>query len=155
MRLAGLLVLALAPAGPAFAGRACAPDRVDLRWPGGSDSFAVEIADDGPERAQGLMFRETLDPGAGMLFVYEAPHHTRFWMKNTLIPLDIIFADAAGRVTRVQAMARPLDETPLDGGDGVQFVLEINGGLAGKLGIGPGTELRHPAIRAGAWPCAE
>jgi uncharacterized membrane protein (UPF0127 family) len=78
----------------------------------------------------------------------------QFWMKNTLIPLDMIFADAAGRVTRVHAMAVPGDETPVEGGAGVQFVLEINGGLAERLGIAPGAELRHPAIGDGAaWPC--
>jgi hypothetical protein len=132
----------------------CAPDRVDLRWPDGGESFAVEVADDDAERARGLMFRDSLDTGAGMLFVYESPRRAMFWMKNTLIPLDMIFADAAGRVTRVHANAVPGDLTPIDGGEGVVFVLEINGGLAGRLGIVPGAELRHPAIGPGAaWPC--
>ena len=76
-------------------------------------------------------------------------------MKNTLIPLDIIFADMTGKVTRVHANAIPQDLTPIDGGEGVGFVLEINGGLAEKLGIGPGTEFRHPTIPQdnAAWPC--
>jgi uncharacterized protein len=66
----------------------------------------------------------------------------------------MIFADVTGTVTRVHANAIPGDTTPIDGGDGVAFVLEINGGLAAKLGIAPGTELRHPAIgEAAAWPC--
>jgi uncharacterized membrane protein (UPF0127 family) len=155
MRGAGLLSLGLllAPA-PVLAEAACAIGRVDLRWPGGDESFAVEVADDGAERAQGLMFRETLDPAAGMLFVYESPRRAQFWMKNTLIPLDMIFADATGTVTRVHSRAVPGDLTPIDGGDGVVFVLEINGGLAEKLGITPGAELRHPAVGpAAAWPC--
>ncbi len=109
-------------------------------------SFAVEVADDPAERAQGLMFRETLPADAGMLFVYEAPKRAQFWMKNTLVPLDMIFADAAGRVTRVHAGAVPGDETPIDGGEGVQFVLEINAGLTARLGLGPGARMRHPAI---------
>jgi uncharacterized membrane protein (UPF0127 family) len=146
------LVLAIG-IGPLRAETACTPDRVELRWQGGAAAFSVEVADDAAERAQGLMFRETMAPGAGMLFVYEAPKRAQFWMKNTLIPLDMIFADAAGRVTRVHPQAVPGDETPIDGGEGVQFVLEINGGLAATLGIAPGAEMRHPAIAGGVWPC--
>jgi uncharacterized membrane protein (UPF0127 family) len=76
-------------------------------------------------------------------------------MRNTLIPLDMIFADETGTVTKVHENAVPLDETTIDGGPGVQYVLEINGGLAAPMGIGPGAEMRHPAIApdAAAWPC--
>ena len=150
---AGLVLLALP--GLARAEAACAIDRLDLRWDGGHESFAVEVADDGEERAQGLMFRTELAPASGMLFVYDGTGRRQFWMKNTLIPLDMIFADSTGTVTRVHADAVPGDLTPIDGGDGVQFVLEINGGLAAKLGLAPGTQLRHPAIAAdsAAWPC--
>jgi uncharacterized membrane protein (UPF0127 family) len=150
------LGLGLGLACPATAQAACAPDRVDLRWPGGGESFTVELADTAEERARGLMFRESLDPAAGMLFVYDAPRPARFWMKDTLIPLDMIFADATGTVTRIHANAVPGDLTPIDGGAAVQFVLEINGGLAARLGIVPGAELRHPAVRQdrAAWPCA-
>jgi uncharacterized protein len=147
-------VLALLP-GLALAAGPCAADRVDLRWDGGAESFAVELADEPDERALGLMFRRSMDPGAGMLFVYESPRRAQFWMKNTFIPLDMIFADASGRVTRVHSNAIPQDETPIDGGDGVVFVLEINGGLAQRLGLEPGAELRHPAIdpALASWPC--
>ena len=148
------LLAALVLSGPALAAPPCSPGRVDIRWDGGGESFAVEVADDAAGRAQGLMARESLDPGAGMLFVYNVPRRVSFWMKNTLIPLDMVFLDAAGRVTAVHSMAQPLDETPIDGGEGVQFVLEINGGLAERLGLGPGAELRHPAIGPGAaWSC--
>ena len=140
--------------GAALAAPQCAPDRVDLRWPGDGESFAVEVADDATERAQGLMFRESMDPASGMLFVYEGPRRVAFWMKNTLIPLDMVFADATGRVTRVHSGAVPLDETPIDGGEDVQFVLEINGGMAARLGLVPGAEMRHPLIgQAAVWPC--
>lgn len=148
-------LLALLLPGAAWAEAPCAPDRLDLRWEGGGESFAVEVADDAQERAQGLMFRTELAPASGMLFVYEAPRRVSFWMKNTLIPLDMVFADATGTVTRVHQGAVPGDLTPIDGGEGVQFVLEINAGLAEKLGIGPGTVLRHPAIppASAAWTC--
>jgi len=122
---------------------------------GGVARFAVEVADDGPERAQGLMFRERMAKSAGMLFVYQRPQRASFWMKNTLIPLDMIFVDLQGRVLAVHANAVPGDTTSIDGGTGVKLVLEINGGLAARMGIGPGAELRHPAIAQAdaAWPC--
>ncbi|NJM83422.1 MAG: DUF192 domain-containing protein [Tabrizicola sp.] len=141
----------------AFAEAACAPERVDLRWQDGRESFSVELADEPAERSRGLMFRESMDLSAGMLFVYESPRRAQFWMKNTLIPLDMVFADATGLVTRVHANAVPGDETPIDGGANVLYVLEINAGLAAKLGIAPGAELRHPSIAPAmaVWPCAE
>lgn len=136
------------------ANAACRDDRVDLRGDWGQAGFTVEVADEPQERSQGLMNRPSMARGAGMLFVYEAPQRATFWMRNTLIPLDMIFADARGVVTHVHENAIPLDETTIDGGRGVQFVLEINGGLAGPLGIAPGTELRHPSIgRDAAWSC--
>ena len=146
------LALALVPT---LAGAACAPETLELRGPSGVARFSVEVADEPAEQAKGLMFREKMAASAGMLFVFPAPKHASFWMKNTLIPLDMIFADAAGRVTRVHAMAVPGDETPIDGGEGVAMVLEINGGLAARLGIAPGSELRHPAVdqSLAAWSC--
>ena len=137
------------------ASAACAPDTLELRGPSGSQRFSVEIADDPAEQAQGLMFREKMATSAGMLFVFAKPKHAQFWMKNTLIPLDIIFADASGVVTRVHAGAVPGDLTPIDGGEGVAIVLEINGGLAKRMGIAAGSEMRHPLIaQSGAiWPC--
>ncbi len=154
LRRALALVLLLVP-GSAWADAACSPGRIDIRWPEGRENFVVEVADDTAERSRGLMFRETLPLSQGMLFVYDSPRQASFWMKNTLIPLDMIFADATGTVTRVHANAIPGDLTPINGGDGMMFVLEINGGLAGKLGIAPGAVLRHPAIPAAtaAWPC--
>jgi len=133
----------------------CAPDSVSIRGDFGVARFSVEIADTDETRARGLMFREKLPRSAGMLFVYDAPQRASFWMRNTLIPLDMLFADETGRITRVHAMAVPGDETPIPGGDGVLAVLEINGGLARLLGIEEGAEMRHPAFpqdRA-AWPC--
>ena len=137
-----------------FAFAACDLERVDLRSELGQARFSVEVADTPRERSLGLMHRETMPRSAGMLFVYEKPQPVSFWMRNTLIPLDMIFMDKRGVVQRVHENAVPLDETGIDGGDDIQFVLEINGGLAGRLGIVEGAELRHPAIGAdAAWPC--
>lgn len=144
----------MALAGPASASATCDVGRVDLRGDWGTARFSVEVADDPEERSLGLMNRDHMPASAGMLFVYERPQRAVFWMKNTLIPLDMIFLDAEGVVTHVHENAVPQDLTGIDGGDGVQYVLEINGGLAGRLGIGKGSELRHPAIGAeAAWPC--
>jgi uncharacterized protein len=136
---------------------ACSENQVELRGDWGTARFNVEIADDPAERAQGLMNRETLPASAGMLFIYEAPQPATFWMKNTLIPLDIIFIDASGTVSRVHENAVPLDLTGIDGGPDVAAVLEINGGLARRLGIADGTEVRHPGFDAteAAWPCVD
>ena len=149
------LALALGlQSGPVWAG--CQADQVELRWQGGSARFGVEIADDTAERARGLMNRAKMASSAGMLFVYDRPQHASFWMKDTLLPLDMLFVDKTGRVTSVHPDAVPLDETSIDGGQGVQFVLEINGGLAARLGIVPGAQMRSPLIdqTAAAWTCA-
>ncbi|MEM1151484.1 MAG: DUF192 domain-containing protein [Pseudomonadota bacterium] len=134
---------------------ACSENTVTLRTGDALSRFTVEVADDAVEQAQGLMFREELALGAGMLFVFDRPRATSFWMRNTLIPLDMIFIGADGVVDKVHANAVPLDETPIPGGDAIQFVLEINGGLAARLGIAEGTEVQHPAIAqaSAAFPC--
>ena len=141
--------------GAAAAQSACREDTVMLRGDWGSVRFNVEIADDPQEQARGLMGRESMPISSGMLFVYPAPRPSSFWMRNTLIPLDMLFVDARGVVTNIHHMAVPLDETSIYGGDNVLAVLEINGGLAKRMGITEGTQMRHPAF-AGAdavWPC--
>jgi len=151
-RLALALLLALW-AGPAAA--ACRDDAVELRGDWGTARIAVEVADTPRTQARGLMHRERLAAMAGMLFVYDRPQRVSFWMRNTLIPLDMIFADPAGRITRIHENAIPHDETPIPGGEGVQYVLEVNGGLARRLGLAEGDAMRHPRIdpARAAWPC--
>ena len=150
-----LIGLAVVWAGAANA--ACAPDTVELRGPSGVQRFSVQIADSEAERSKGLMFVEKMPASAGMLFVYEQPKHAYFWMKNTLLPLDMVFADATGRVTSVHSNAVPMDETPIDGGPDVAVVLEINAGLAKRMGIAPGAEMRSSAIdqSVAAWACGD
>ncbi|PRY95071.1 hypothetical protein BCF33_0683 [Hasllibacter halocynthiae] len=149
-----LVVIALAfAAGPAFPD--CAADRVDLRGPFGTASFRVDVADEPDERAQGLMFVEELRPNEGMLFVFERAGPVSFWMRNTLIPLDMLFAGEDGVVRRVHENAVPLDETGIPGGDDIRYVLEIPGGVSAMLGVAEGAQMRHPAIAEPAWPCGE
>jgi uncharacterized protein len=134
----------------------CQSNTLEIRTPAGSLSrFHVEVADDDAERARGLMFRETMPTAAGMLFVYPRPGRVAFWMENTLIPLDMIFVDATGTVMRVHENAVPRDRTAIPGGTNIQFVLEINGGLARRMGLTEGAVVRHPAIdqSRASFPC--
>lgn len=132
----------------------CRDDRVTVLGEFGEAHIAVDVADDSAERAQGLMHVEELGTLEGMLFVYEEPQPVSFWMHNTLISLDMVFAGADGTITAIHENAVPMDRTSIPGGDAVQFVLEVNGGLARRLGIAPGDALRHPAIGEGAArPC--
>jgi len=126
---------------------ACRADLALFSLPrGGEARFSIELADTPAERAQGLMARTSLPASTGMLFIYETEREVAFWMKNTLIPLDMIFIDATGEVVAVHENAVPLDETPIPSGVPVQMVLEIRGGLARRIGLVPGAHLAHPAI---------
>jgi len=133
----------------------CRDDRVTIKGSFGEAHITVQVADDEAERAQGLMNVPRMGTLQGMLFVYEAPQpQVAFWMHNTLIPLDMIFAGADGTITTIHENAVPLDDTPIPGGEAVQYVLEVNGGLSQRLGIRPGDLLQHPAIGEGAaLPC--
>jgi uncharacterized protein len=153
---APLAALTLTCLAGAAAAADCAPDVADLRDADTTVRFSVVVADTEKDRARGLMFREHLPHFAGMLFVFESPQPVAFWMRNTLIPLDMLFFDETGRLTWVHSNAPPLDETPISGGTDIRYVLEIIGGLAEALGIEPGAELRHPSMdqARAAWSCA-
>ncbi|MFL4470926.1 DUF192 domain-containing protein [Tateyamaria armeniaca] len=133
----------------------CSAETVWVRGEFGQARFSVEIADDASERATGLMNRPTMPAAAGMLFIYERPSTLSFWMRNTLIELDMLFVDATGVIRNIHHRAIPLDESPIYGGDDLTHVLEINGGLAKTLGISIGDQLRHPSFAQAdaAWPC--
>ena len=119
----------------------------------GGERYAVELADEDAERARGLMFRDELAAGTGMLFVHEREEPLAYWMKNTRIPLDILYFDSRRRLVSQQR-----DVPPCTLGDGCPsypsrapalFVLELNAGEAARLGLEDGAELRlAPAIPA-------
>ena len=127
----------------------CPTDRVQLSGPWGKAQFAVDLALTPEDRARGLMARPTLPRGAGMLFVFSDAAPRSFWMKNTLIPLDILYFDAGGRFVSAAENAVPGDLTSLPSNGPAQFVLEINGGIVAQLGIGLGTVLSHPLVQMG------
>jgi uncharacterized membrane protein (UPF0127 family) len=106
--------------------------------------FDVELALNDVERSRGLMFRDKLGPYEGMLFDFYQEAPVSFWMKNTLIPLDMVFIGRDGTVRHVHANAKPLSTDSIPSQFPVRAVLEINGGSARLLGIKPGDRVKHP-----------
>jgi uncharacterized membrane protein (UPF0127 family) len=104
-------------------------------------TVAVEVASTGPQREVGLMYRKHLDDNAGMIFVFPDAAPRNFWMHNTPIPLDMIFADAKGVVTGIVANAEPFSDKLLGVEGNSEYVLEVNGGFCAKNGIKPGDRL--------------
>jgi uncharacterized protein len=104
-------------------------------------TVAVEVASTEPQREVGLMFRKHLDDNAGMIFVFPDAAPRNFWMHNTPIPLDMIFADATGRVTGIVANAEPFSDKLLGVEGNAEYVLEVNGGFCAKNGIKAGDKM--------------
>jgi hypothetical protein len=101
----------------------------------------VEVANTPDARELGLMYRNHMDADAGMIFVFPAPEAAQFWMKNTVLPLDMLFADSNGKVLGVVANAQPYSEALLGGFEGTLYVLEVNGGYAAKHHLVAGDRL--------------
>jgi len=101
----------------------------------GTAEVALEIADTPPARNRGLMYRDTLPDGRGMLFVFENEDEHDFWMKNTLIPLDMIFISGDHRIVGVHANATPLSTASIGVGAPSRYVIEVPGGWAARHGI--------------------
>lgn len=136
------------------AAAACVDGSVTVIGDFGEARFKVDIADTNETRSRGLMFVEDMSILEGMFFIYDAPIRATFWMRNTLIPLDMLFADETGTILTLHENAIPGDETTIDGGPGILTVLEINGGVSSRLGIKEGDVLQHPIFGdAAAAPC--
>jgi hypothetical protein len=112
--------------------------QLQIRSGGRTHDFAVEVAQTPEEQAQGLMFRRSLPPNGGMLFPFNPPRPASFWMKNTLIPLDMIFIGTDGRIESIAANTVPQSLKPSTSRGIVAAVLEIAGGRAAELGIKEG-----------------
>ena len=106
----------------------------------------VEIADTPEEQSVGLMHRTELAPDRGMLFDFGVTRQVTMWMKNTLIPLDMFFAESDGRIVTIAERTTPLSEKRIRSGQPVRFVLEMAGGSAERLGVKTGDRLRHRLI---------
>ncbi|MGE5546219.1 MAG: DUF192 domain-containing protein [Solirubrobacterales bacterium] len=107
-------------------------------------SFTVEVATTDEQLAQGLMFRKSMPADAGMLFDFRAERPVSMWMKNTLIPLDMVFIAADGRIAGVAERTVPMSTTVISSPGAVRAVLELNGGTASRLGIHAGDRVHHP-----------
>jgi len=126
-----------------------ARDRLAVRTAAGAEhAFEVELATSAEQRALGLMNRDALAPDAGMLFVFETVREVSFWMKDTRIPLDLLFIDAAGMIVHIAAKATPYSTAPIPSRAPVKAVLEIAGGRAAELGIAVGDRVRHATFQA-------
>ena len=110
----------------------------------GVHTFAVELALTPDEQSRGLMYRRSLPEGQGMLFDFKRDQETSFWMKNTYIPLDMIFIRGDGRIHRIAENTEPLSERMVPSNGPIRAVLEVIAGTTRKLGIAPGDRVAHP-----------
>jgi uncharacterized membrane protein (UPF0127 family) len=122
---------------------ACELRKIEIIAGAEKRTFLVEVADDSRQQAQGLMFRPSLPVDAGMLFVFDPPRQAKFWMRNTMIPLDMIFIDDTGKVESIAERNDSYSERVSSSQADVRAVLEINGGQSRQLGIEPGAQVIH------------
>jgi uncharacterized membrane protein (UPF0127 family) len=139
--LSVLSFLVLPLAGPAGAQQL---QQLEILSKNGVHVFGVEMAATPEEQAKGLMFRRELPDRQGMLFDFKREQPTSFWMKNTYVPLDMIFIRADGRILNIAENTVPLSEALVSSGGPVRAVLEVIAGTAKKLGIAPGDRVTHP-----------
>jgi uncharacterized membrane protein (UPF0127 family) len=142
-----LLVLAVLLASiPAVALETFRTSELTIVTAAGPQKFTIELALSGSQMEQGLMFRRKLPPDAGMLFDFGAPTNVTMWMKNTLIPLDMLFLDAAGRIIDIHERAVPESLDMISASAPSRYVVELNGGTAERLGIKPSDRAISPYI---------
>lgn len=142
----GLLVALSLFVAAAGARAEAALQRLEFVTDSGRHVFKVELADSPDERAKGLMFRRSMPEDQGMLFDFHTETPVMMWMKNTYIPLDMIFVSRKGIVTHVAADTTPLSEDVISGGE-AYAVIELNAGASRKMGLKPGDAVRHPAFK--------
>lgn len=127
-----------------FAAAAAEKGTLEIVTKNGVHVFNIEMATNDAERQKGLMFRKELPEGQGMLFDFKQDQEISMWMRNTYIPLDMLFINADGRIRRIAENTTPLSERTIPSGGPVRGVLEVIGGTAKKLGIAPGDRVAHP-----------
>jgi hypothetical protein len=137
----------LLAAGLGKPGKAGAAERLQIVTASGTHEYQVEIAADDATREHGLMNRRYMPSDRGMLFEFDREAPVSFWMKNTYIPLDMIFISRAGVVTNIVAEAEPLSERVIPSGPPCAAVLELNGGAAAAIGLKVGDKVRYPFFR--------
>ncbi len=146
MRYLALLFIALLSVAPAGAQSLEKGDLTIVTAKGQSFHFDVEIAKTAAEQERGLMFRKIMAPDAGMIFPQDSDRTMSFWMKNTLLSLDIIFIAGDGRITHIAPDAVPLSTATIPSGGPIRAVLELNADTAANLGIQVGDTVKFPGL---------
>jgi len=136
------LALLAAPANPIWA-RPLRVEPLDITTSQGVHHFKVEVADTPATQERGLMYRRSLAPDRGMLFDFKTVQPVTFWMKNTYIPLDMVFIGADGRIVSIARNAAPMSESLISSGGPVLEVLELSGGRAAQIDALPGDRVRE------------
>jgi uncharacterized protein len=147
VRLWAALCFVLIVVSAGGAARSDGLEALEIKTSTGRHAFQVEIAKDDATRERGLMDRRYMAANRGMLFEFDRDAPVSFWMKNTYIPLDMIFIAPSGVVTRIAANAEPLSERVIPSGDPCAAVLELNGGTASAIGLKVGDKVRHPFFK--------
>jgi uncharacterized protein len=130
--------------GLGFSARAASFQTLEIATKSGVQVFSVEMATTEEEKTTGLMYRKELADGKGMLFDFTPEQEVSMWMKNTYIPLDMIFIRADGRILRIAENTEPLSTRIIASGGLAKGVLEVIAGTAQKYGIAPGDRVAHP-----------
>jgi hypothetical protein len=151
LRAVILLVSLVLAAAPLAAQEPVVFDRTELTIVtagGGRHLFKVDWAKSWPQKSRGLMFRKSMPHDAGMLLDYDPPERASIWMRNTLIPLDLIFIRADGIIESIYYGAKPHDETARPSKGPVRAVLEVNAGVTRLIGIREGDRVEHPIFKS-------
>lgn len=138
-------ILLFATVGGAGGAVALPTAQISISTSSGPKDFLVEVASDPESQQRGLMFRRELAPNAGMLFDFHKATSLSFWMKNTILPLDMLFIRMDGTIATIASNTVPLSTAPISSPEPVRAVLEINAGRAGELGIHTGDRV-HATI---------
>jgi uncharacterized membrane protein (UPF0127 family) len=141
------VALAFALVAAASARAESALEKLTIVTQSGPRVFEVEVMRTDAERAKGLMFRRYMPADRGMLFDFKGEGEVAMWMKDTYIPLDMVFIRADGTIARIAENTEPMSTRTIPSGSPVLGVLEINGGVAAKLGIKPGDKVQHPLFK--------
>jgi uncharacterized protein len=138
---------ALLGVGFGLGARAASFQTLEIATKSGVQVFSVEMATTEQEKETGLMYRKELADGKGMLFDFSSEQEVSMWMKNTYIPLDMIFIRADGRILRIAENTEPMSTRIIPSGGLAKAVLEVIAGTAQKYGIAPGDQVAHPMFK--------
>jgi len=151
-RFVAAFLITLALLAPLDVSHAASTGTIVLKTETGDHNYDIEVATTDQERAIGLMYRRSLPENSGMLFLYDRPQPAAMWMKNTFIPLDMIFIAPDGTVHRIETYTEPFSTRSIYSGGDIVGVLELNAGQADKIGLKPGDKIIYPGMTGGRNP---